>query len=207
MVDISLHLLDLMQNGANAGATAVSLEIVEDREADSMRICVRDNGRGMDPEEVKRALDPFYTSHPGKKVGLGLPLAAQAASMAGGSLKIQSSPGHGTEVLVEFKLSHIDRQPLGDLASTVVSFLAGNPGVRVSLDYRGSGGSYTFDSAALRQSIENSETRPLSQIEFLGLAEEKLRAGLAEAGFRPDGGGLAIEIDRRPGKDKERNPG
>ncbi|HHY75640.1 MAG TPA: ATP-binding protein [Firmicutes bacterium] len=187
MVDISLHLLDLMQNSARAQATEVALEVAEDRERDTLTVTVTDNGKGMDDEEKRLALDPFYTTKQGKKVGLGLPLVMQAARMCGGDVKVESGPGSGTKVQVTFSLSHLDRQPLGDIPATLVSFMAGNPDIELSFSYVGEKGTFHMTSSRL---FSKREKETLGQIALLSLAEERLRAGLARAGFRPDGGGV-----------------
>ncbi|MGE5580833.1 MAG: ATP-binding protein [Bacillota bacterium] len=192
MLDISLHLLDLLQNCAHAGATRVEVLIREDVQADLLEVSVRDNGRGMDQEVVKKALDPFYSSSD-KRVGLGLPFVAQAAAMTGGTVRVDSTPGEGTSVTATFKLSHVDRQPLGDLAATAVSFLAGSRGIELSVTYRGrTGHRFGFDTG-----VEFPPARrvDLGQIGFLCAVEEKLRDGLAKAGFSPDGGGIGVEVD------------
>lgn len=192
MFDISLHLLDLLENAADAGARNVALEITEDPSADSLTVSVSDDGRGMTSDEVRRALDPFYSSKP-KKVGLGLPMAALAARMAGGEVSLDSAPGKGTTVKVCFRLSHIDRQPLGDLGGTLVAFLAGHAGVRLTFRYKGPGGhEFSFDSAEGTSGADASR----SQIAFLSWAEDKIRAGLAVAGFAPDRGGIGVEVHR-----------
>ncbi len=54
---------------------------------------------------------------------MGLPLFAAAAETAGGGLTIRSQPGRGTTVEAVFDLSHPDRQPLGDMAGTLLAFL------------------------------------------------------------------------------------
>jgi hypothetical protein len=84
---------------------------------------VADNGRGMDAATVAHVTNPFYTTRTTRHVGLGLPLYAMAAEQAGGRLHITSEPGIGTTVWAEFQLSHPDRQPLGDLAGTLLAFL------------------------------------------------------------------------------------
>jgi hypothetical protein len=187
MIDLSLHLLDLMQNSAHAGATKVDVLIEENVPESVLKVVVADNGHGMDELETKRVLDPYYSSR-NKKTGLGLPLVAQAAQMAGGELSIESEMGKGTQVTVTFGLSHVDRQPLGDVPSTIVSFVAGNPCVDVSLHYRGPSGEYCFESSKVRNAPNVS-----SQIAFLIQVEEEIRDGLAKAGFRPDKGGVRIE--------------
>lgn len=191
MIDISLHLLDLLQNCAHAGATRATMEICEDLQSDLLKVTVSDNGGGMESTQRDKALDPFYSSQ-SKRVGLGLPFVAQAARMAGGSVLVDSAPGRGTKVTATFRLSHVDRQPLGDLASTAVSFLAGNPQTEMAITYVGpSGRAFTFDTA---KEFPLAGRHALGQIGYLTLAEERLRDGLAKAGFLPDGGGVFVEV-------------
>ena len=67
------------------------------------RIVVRfeDNGVGMAPEVLERALDPFFSHRPaGRGRGLGLSRAARYAEINGGRLRLSSRPGQGTIVLV-----------------------------------------------------------------------------------------------------------
>jgi hypothetical protein len=187
VVDISLHLLDLMQNSAHAEATRVSVRVLEDRERDTLTIAVEDNGKGMDEDEMRLALDPFYTTQRGKKVGLGLPFAVQAARMSGGDVRIESTPVSGTKIEITFSLSHVDRQPLGDIPATLVAFMAGNPEIEVALQYSGPEGAFSTASTGL---VPEEERETLGQIALLSLVEKRLRAGLAQAGFRPDGGGV-----------------
>lgn len=203
MIDLSLHLLDLLQNCAHAGATEVKVSVNEERDLDVLWVRVTDNGRGMDSEERSRSLDPFFSTHP-KRVGLGLPMVFQAARSAGGSASLRSEPGCGTEVLLQFKMSHPDRQPIGDLAATLVCFLAGNPGIRTLFSYRGHRGEYYFDSA---QIVSDKERPDLAQVAFLSLVFNTLQDGLARAGFRPDGGGFAVEIQQGSGKNQRGDTG
>lgn len=59
-----------------------------------VRLAVEDTGRGMDPEQVDRIFDPFYsTKFLGR--GLGLPAAAGVVKGHGGSLRVESQPGRG----------------------------------------------------------------------------------------------------------------
>ena len=58
-----------------------------------------------------------------------VPLLAQAAEEAGGSLEVRSAPGQGTRVIATFGLSHIDRKPLGDIEQTLRCLRATHPEV------------------------------------------------------------------------------
>jgi anti-sigma regulatory factor (Ser/Thr protein kinase) len=154
MRELSLHILDVLENALEAGATQVTLSIVEDLEADRLAIVVEDNGRGMDAQTAGRALDPFFTTRATRHVGLGLPLFAAAAQRCDGELKLTSAPGQGTKVTATFRHSHLDRAPLGNMTDTLLAFLLGNPG-GLELRYRHRVGDRTFelDTAAIRAEL------------------------------------------------------
>ena len=98
MEDLSLHILDIVENALAASARAVEILIVEDAEQDRLSLEIRDDGKGMDEETRRRALDPFFTTRTTRRIGLGLPLLAQAAQASGGRLELESAPGRGTTV-------------------------------------------------------------------------------------------------------------
>ena len=97
MNDLSMHILDIIQNSISAGATRVSLTVDENPAADLLTIVIGDNGRGMTPGQVSRLSDPFFTSRTTRKVGMGIPLLKQSAEQSGGEVRITSEPGRGTE--------------------------------------------------------------------------------------------------------------
>ncbi len=119
MQDLSLHILDIAENSIRAGSTKIRVDILEKPGEDLLRVCITDNGPGMDEETQKRATDPFFTSKPGKRVGLGISLLAQAAREGGGKLELTSIPGGGVTLNAEFEYGHPDRKPLGDISGTI----------------------------------------------------------------------------------------
>ncbi len=129
MEDLSLHILDLVENSTAAGATLIEVSIKADVKTDMLMIRIKDNGRGMDPEMASRVQDPFVTTRTTRRVGMGLPLLEQSAREAEGQFELHSRPGEGTLVQATFGYSHIDRKPLGDIASTMVALILGNPEV------------------------------------------------------------------------------
>jgi len=135
MEDLSLHILDIVENATSAGASRVDIEMVEDTERDLLTLEIRDNGRGMAPEARDKALDPFYTTRTTRKVGLGLSLLAQAAEQAGGRLELTSEPARGTTVKAVFQRSHPDRKPLGDITETLRTILVGRPDLDLRFEY------------------------------------------------------------------------
>ena len=150
MRELALHILDILQNTVEAGASQVELTIDEDPGSDRLAVMVRDNGRGMDTATAARSVNPFFTSRTTRHVGLGLPLLAAATERAGGQLSIQSRPGHGTTVTASFQLSHPDRQPLGDMGSTLLTFLLSEKAVDLRYSHRTGAGTFDLDTAAIR---------------------------------------------------------
>jgi len=134
MQDISLHLLDIVENSIRAGATEIEITVTDDAVSDMLTVEIGDNGEGMDEETKKQALDPFFSSKEGKRIGLGLPLLAQAAQEGGGSFTLESSPRMGTKIRAEFVRSHPDRKPLGSLDETVQVLRFSHP--EISFEYR-----------------------------------------------------------------------
>ncbi len=68
------------------------------REDAEVVIEIIDQGRGMTPERVARARDPFFTTKMGVGVGLGLSMVDGVTRDLGGQLLIESRPGRGTSV-------------------------------------------------------------------------------------------------------------
>ncbi|MDI7246291.1 MAG: ATP-binding protein [Bacillota bacterium] len=176
MREISLHILDIVQNSIAAGARTVDVSISEDEHTDTLTIEVADDGAGIPPDILQSVLDPFYTTRTTRKIGLGLPLFREAARAAGGDLDIESSPGRGTRVQATFKTSHIDRAPLGDMAETVALLVVCNPDVRFRYRHtRGTLG-FSFDSAEFRRMLGDiPPTSPALAV----VLKEVIREGLA----------------------------
>ncbi|MHC4635752.1 MAG: ATP-binding protein [Planctomycetota bacterium] len=147
MEDLSLHILDIAENGVRAGGKKIMIELLEDKSRDRLSLSIEDNGKGMDRKTMDRAVDPFFTTKDSKKAGLGLALLSQAARQAGGELKIDSKEGKGTKVTAVFQLSHPDMKPIGDIYATMITLVAGNPSTQFILDYKKGDYSYHFDSS------------------------------------------------------------
>jgi PAS domain S-box-containing protein len=67
------------------------------------RLCVKDNGCGMDASTLQRIFDPFFSTKPtGKGTGLGLSVVHGIAKHHRAILKVQSEPERGTSFFVYF---------------------------------------------------------------------------------------------------------
>jgi len=155
MKDLSMHIIDIIQNSIEAGASEIKLLIDEDPASDRFTITVADNGRGMDENLIAKAIDPFFTTRKTRRIGLGLPLLKAAAERCEGQLTIDSAPGEGTSVTAVFRNSHIDRAPLGNIIDTIVNVIVGNPALNLYFSHKAGTRAITFDAKELRDQLED----------------------------------------------------
>ncbi len=179
MLEISLHILDIVENSTRAGADTVYIDIAEDTAKDILSLEIRDNGSGMTEDVLNKVLDPFFTTKKVRNVGLGLPMLAQAAESAEGRFIIESKGGEGTRVAADFRLSHIDRQPLGDISGTLVTLIAGNEDVDLIYRHEHNGQVYIFDTREIRKELEDI---PINHVAVLNFIRHHIVEGLEEIG-------------------------
>ena len=175
MIELSAHILDIAENSVRAGAKLIEININEDTANDSLSIAIIDDGQGMKPEDIKKALDPFYTTKTVRRVGLGLPLLADATQRSGGHFNLESQEGKGTTVQASFGLSHVDRQPLGDIIGTLIILVAGNSDVDFVYKHRRDDREFELDTRIIRKEISDI---PINHPEIL-----KYIRGVLEEGF------------------------
>ena len=171
MVDLSLHLMDIMQNSVVVGSTFVEAGIIAEKKKNLLTMYVKDDGWGMSPETVKRVSDPFYTTRSTRKAGLGLPLLMDAAHMAGGEVYIESEVGRGTTVTSTFQIDHIDRKPLGDVADTITASIMGYPDMEFHLLLKNDDAEYVFRTEDVREQIGEV---PINDIEIISFIRDML---------------------------------
>lgn len=84
---------------------------LQDEEGDRIAICITDNGNGIPVEVQPRLFETFFTTKDGERgTGLGLSLSQQIiAENHGGSLSFDSTPGQGTEFIIELPVSPGDK--------------------------------------------------------------------------------------------------
>jgi hypothetical protein len=178
MREIALHLLDIAENSVAAESKNISVHVHEDLFHNRLAACIIDDGRGMGTQTVEQVQDPFYTTRATRNVGLGIPLLKLAAEQAEGSFSLQSEPGKGAWVEAEFRHNHIDRMPLGDLASTFLTLLISHPQVDWTFLYRvteenGKSRDFLFESAELKSELGDISLTEPEVLTFLrGVFEE-----------------------------------
>jgi PAS domain S-box-containing protein len=87
-----------------------------------IRVAIDDNGPGIDPDDISRLFDPYFTTkRQGEGTGLGLSVTRNIVTLHGGSIDIENRPGGGARALLLFRpqVTPADPQPQGDAAVAV----------------------------------------------------------------------------------------
>lgn len=187
MKDLSLHIMDIVQNSIVAGANHIRFKLKA--EGNPLRlVCeIVDDGRGMDNEFVKKVTDPFKTSRTTRDVGLGIPLLKQSAEMAEGRLFIQSEPLKGTLLRADFIVDHIDRIPLGDVPGTFAMLIMANPQISWIIEFLSQNNVFKLDTEEIKHELGDV---PLDNYDVIGWIQNTINEGITTV-F----GGVLDEVD------------
>ena len=95
-------LSNLLQNAIEAVAEEGGRVRVRGRvEGDDLELSVKDNGPGIPPDVLSRLFTPFFTTKgPGRGTGLGLTITRRVVQSLGGTMRVSSTVGQGTEFVV-----------------------------------------------------------------------------------------------------------
>ncbi len=106
LAQVAMNLLINAVDGLEAGtASAPTITIATRAEPGCSALTIEDNGEGIEPANLGRVFEAFFTTKPaGKGTGLGLSLCYAIVQRHGGTIEIDSTPGAGTRVQVCFPL-------------------------------------------------------------------------------------------------------
>lgn len=180
MKDLSLHLLDIVQNSIAAQASRIDVILEVDLKFDYLALIISDNGKGMDAEFLQQITSPFTTSRTTRKVGLGIPLLMQNAERTGGNLEITSTVGRGTTLKATFHPNHIDCPPMGDLAGVAAQLICSFPSVSFSFTFKNGTDEYTITTSELVEALEGI---PINNTSVFPLVKQVIDSSLEELRF------------------------
>lgn len=146
MRDLSLHLLDIIQNSIAAHSSEIGLEINVKLQIKMLEFVITDNGSGMDKEMLLKVTSPFVTTRTTRKIGLGIPLFKASSEQSGGVFTIDSQKGKGTVVKATYGLYSIDRPPLGNISDTITGVILSDPKIRIKLLLNNETDQFKFDT-------------------------------------------------------------
>jgi signal transduction histidine kinase len=99
---IGLAVTEVVLNAIQAEPKgSVSVRVHRDAAERRLVIAVEDDGAGMSEHTLSHAFDPFFSARPaGRRSGLGLARARRLVELHGGTIRIRSEAGVGTEVWI-----------------------------------------------------------------------------------------------------------
>jgi len=177
MLTLAAHILDIVENSIRAGAKLVEIIMDEDSSKDLLTIHINDDGCGMSPEALEKVQDPFYTTKTVRRIGLGIPLLKDASERSGGFLQINSEENRGTRITATFGLTHLDRQPLGDIINTIIILIIANSQVDFFYKHRHNDRRFELDTRKIRKEIEDV---PINHPEIIKYIRGTFEEGLSE---------------------------
>lgn len=111
--------LQLVENALLFNNPGGKVEVIgrHDSREDLVEIIVRDDGPGIDRQEIERVFYPFYqiadvNTRNVEGLGIGLALARRTIEAHGGRLSLQSHPGQGTCATITLPVHSQKRLPL-----------------------------------------------------------------------------------------------
>jgi two-component system, OmpR family, phosphate regulon sensor histidine kinase PhoR len=107
-------LVNLLDNAIKYISPGGQITIVTADEGDYLKISVRDTGPGIPPQSIARIFERFYRVDTGRSrqeggTGLGLAIVKHIVLLHGGSVWVESTPGHGA--MFSFTLKKAKNQP------------------------------------------------------------------------------------------------
>lgn len=167
MKDLSLHLLDILQNSIAAKAKHVRVSVLDSLAQNKLALSIIDDGKGMDAEMLNKVTDPFYTTRTTRKVGLGIPLVKQNCEQTGGCFNMVSTVDVGTTLEVQFKKNHIDMLPLGDIGGVMALTATSWPEIDFEYHHSTDDGQYFFTSKEIKEILGDTSMHEPKIIVFI----------------------------------------
>ena len=101
---LRIALVNLLVNARQAvNGTGGNVLLSSRANADTVRITVADDGSGIAAPDLAKVFDPYFTTKRGG-TGLGLPIAKNIVEGLGGTLGVMSTPGKGTDIIIDLPL-------------------------------------------------------------------------------------------------------
>ncbi|MDR2981439.1 MAG: PAS domain S-box protein [Puniceicoccales bacterium] len=96
---------NIVKNAMEAMDSGGEIDIQADADDEFVYVRLRDNGKGIERDDLTRIYDPFFTTKRGGH-GLGMMVVMRILKAHGGRLGIDSVPGVGTTVTLQFPQKH-----------------------------------------------------------------------------------------------------
>ncbi len=151
MKEFSHHILDIANNSIRGKATSIQLSITENQATNQFIFQLKDNGCGIPKAILDEIKNPFTTTRKTRKVGLGIPMLDATCRQCDGRLTIETEVGKGTIIRGTMALNHIDRPPMGNIASTLRTLLTSHENVNIEAIYKVDQHSFIVSTLELKE--------------------------------------------------------
>lgn len=178
MEELCLHIIDIAQNSVSAAAANVRIRLRDSAADNIILIHIGDDGKGMDAATAENVQNPFFTTKSGKKVGLGIPLLKESALFCDGGFQLSSSPGQGAIVSATFRRDHIDTPPVGNIAETIFTLIAGTDQCNIEFTFETDKGAFSISTNEIREQI--GADIPLSYPDVIAFLRQYISENIAE---------------------------
>jgi two-component system, NtrC family, sensor kinase len=112
-LEIELVLVNLVRNAVEAGGEGATVVLRTGWKSGDVWVTVRDDGCGMDPEQLAHVFDALYTTRrESGGCGLGMSIAFGIVQRHGGRMEARSKPGEGTTVAIYLPAADVSSEPL-----------------------------------------------------------------------------------------------
>jgi hypothetical protein len=167
MHEISLNVLDIVQNSIKANANLIEITIEKDTFKNQLYIGINDNGCGMDKQMLNKIIDPFFTTRTTRKVGLGVPFFKMSAELTGGDFKILSKLGVGTKIQAVYNYNHIDMMPIGNITQTITTLIQLNPDIDFIYKYIVNKKEFILNTIEIKNVLDGVPINSFDVIKFI----------------------------------------
>jgi PAS domain S-box-containing protein len=105
MINLFLNAIDAMPKGGHLRVKA-NLEATSTNGGGQISIAVSDSGGGIDPNDLDKIFQPFFSAKKGKGIGLGLSITERIIKNHGGTISVKSEPSEGTTFTIRLPVAH-----------------------------------------------------------------------------------------------------
>ncbi|MCI0511912.1 PAS domain S-box protein [candidate division KSB1 bacterium] len=101
-------LLNLMLNGQESMADGGEIRVVTRHKNNNIIVKIIDTGKGIDPQDLPKIFDPFFSTKDKMGTGLGLSVVHSAIESHGGRIEVNSTLGKGAEFTIYLPVKNKD---------------------------------------------------------------------------------------------------
>ncbi len=167
MKTLDLHIIDIVHNSIRAKASEIIIQIKDFANANTLSLCIEDNGCGISAEKLQEINESFYSSRKERKIGMGLALLKYHAELCDGSFSLNSVENIGTKVCASFVRDHIDRQPFGDLSGCIANFICQYSEINFIFRYYKDDNEFEISTNDVKEVFDNLELNNFNIISSL----------------------------------------